>query len=135
MDICICARCEKVFWKDDMSSHRSYCKPCMAEIQREWRSNNRERYLESVRIRRRNRSDEYNENNRNKRFFEPEKTKAVNDLNHAISAGKVVRQPCEVCGAFPAHAHHNDYSKPLDILWLCQDCHNELHGKFKKQVA
>jgi len=24
-------------------------------------------------------------------------------------------------------AHHNDYSKPLEVVWLCRDCHRLIH--------
>lgn len=47
----------------------------------------------------------------------------------AIVSGKLVRQPCEVCGAVKVHAHHDDYSKPLAIRWLCQKHHREHHAK------
>src|SRR5512146_228853 len=43
-----------------------------------------------------------------------------------IRRGKIQRQPCEVCGA-PAEAHHHDYSKPLEVRWLCRPHHLELH--------
>jgi ribosomal protein S27AE len=41
----------------------------------------------------------------------------------AVAAGKLVRQPCEVCGATVAQAHHDDYDKPLEVRWLCKPCH------------
>lgn len=37
------------------------------------------------------------------------------------------RKPCEVCGAAKAEAHHDDYSKPLDVRWLCKRHHAEVH--------
>jgi hypothetical protein len=43
-----------------------------------------------------------------------------------IRRGKVKRQPCEVCGR-KAEAHHTDYSKPLEVRWLCTRHHRELH--------
>ena len=40
-----------------------------------------------------------------------------------IEAGRLARLPCETCGAAKADAHHDDYSKPLDVRWLCHACH------------
>ena len=45
----------------------------------------------------------------------------------AIRSGKIKRQPCEVCGTEPAEGHHLDYSKPLDVVFLCPLHHRELH--------
>jgi hypothetical protein len=40
--------------------------------------------------------------------------------------GKLKRQPCEVCGATEnIERHHEDYSKPLDVQWLCPTHHRE----------
>ena len=47
--------------------------------------------------------------------------------NHAIAKGVLVRLPCETCGAPVSHAHHDDYSKPLEVRWLCQTHHAEHH--------
>ena len=57
----------------------------------------------------------------------PEKVKARNILYSALRSGKIQRQPCEVCGDQNGHAHHEDYSKPLDVIWLCPKHHKERH--------
>ena len=57
----------------------------------------------------------------------PIKRKAQNMADNAIRDGRLVRQPCEVCGAQKAQAHHDDYSKPLDVRWLCTTHHAEWH--------
>lgn len=59
-------------------------------------------------------------------------------LNTYVSRGKIVRQPCEVCGEKKSEAHHKDYSKPLEVIWLCREHHFENHhmrviGKQSKQ--
>jgi hypothetical protein len=48
---------------------------------------------------------------------------------HAIESGRLRPQPCEVCGRADAHAHHDDYLKPLDVRWLCSKHHAEWHRK------
>ena len=57
----------------------------------------------------------------------PEKIKAQNALNNAIRDGKKIVRPdkCEQCGrnADRIHGHHDDYSKPLEVEWLCVKCH------------
>jgi hypothetical protein len=44
-------------------------------------------------------------------------------------------QPCEKCGSVvDVHRHHDDYSKPLDIRWLCEPHHFELHESTHRSV-
>ena len=45
----------------------------------------------------------------------------------AIKSGKLVPQPCKVCGCVDVEAHHPDYSKPIDVVWLCAEHHREIH--------
>lgn len=41
-------------------------------------------------------------------------------VSRAIESGKLVRQPCEVCATtVRVVAHHEDYTKPLQVKWLC----------------
>lgn len=58
----------------------------------------------------------------------PEKYKAHTTVNNAIRSGKLQRQGCEVCGE-KAHAHHDDYDRPLDVRWLCHAHHREHHAR------
>lgn len=57
----------------------------------------------------------------------PNRRKAQNQLSHAVRAGKLKKQPCWVCGAH-AVAHHPDYDRPLDVVWLCQPHHKQAHA-------
>ena len=58
----------------------------------------------------------------------PEKYKAVMALGTAIRSGRVKRKPCEKCGKRKTHGHHADYSKPLEVQWLCGFHHAEVHN-------
>lgn len=51
-------------------------------------------------------------------------------VSNAVRTGRLKRLPCEFCGDERVHAHHKDYSKPLDVIWLCAKCHNRLHANF-----
>lgn len=58
-------------------------------------------------------------------------------LNKALKTGKVTRPAgCEECGkGVDLQAHHNDYSKPYEVDWLCRSCHNEFHRTIQKAFA
>jgi len=47
-------------------------------------------------------------------------------VNNAIRDGKLIPEPCFICGA-KAHAHHPDYSRPLSVTWLCPTHHKAAH--------
>jgi len=62
--------------------------------------------------------------------------RSQNLVEKAILRGEILPPPeCEECGASyrfkdgrrGIQAHHDDYSKPLDVRWLCQKCHHEWH--------
>lgn len=62
----------------------------------------------------------------------PLKCRAHWMVNAAIRSGQLIKQPCSICGAEKAQAHHGDYNKPLDIKWLCVKCHKQEHGHVKQ---
>jgi len=54
-------------------------------------------------------------------------------LRRAVKSGRVDKHPCEVCGDVKVHGHHDDYSKPLSVRWLCHKHHREHHLKEREK--
>ena len=56
-------------------------------------------------------------------------------LNNAIITKKMSKPSvCEKCGDTGLiHGHHDDYSKPLEVQWLCVSCHRKLHAELRRQ--
>jgi hypothetical protein len=61
---------------------------------------------------------------------------AHQQVSAAVRDGVLIApNACELCGSargdsplWGIHAHHEDYSRPLDVLWLCQSCHQRVHA-------
>lgn len=67
----------------------------------------------------------------------PKKRSVHIKTGNAIRDGKLLKQPCEVCGSEDVQAHHCDYDKPFEVMWLCPIHHEEwhrLHGEAKNAV-
>jgi hypothetical protein len=131
-----CFKCHRYlsmdcFYKHPMMADGTLnkCKECArADVRRNRKSNieyyrdyDKKRYKEPLRraaslaaVRRRKRE-------------EPLKNIARCAVYRAVKSGKLKRLPCQVCGGGDSHAHHADYSRPLDVAWLCERCHVE-HG-------
>lgn len=62
----------------------------------------------------------YRKRNRHKR-------NARDRVGYAIKTGKLKKMPCIKCGNENSEAHHPDYSKPLEVEWLCKKCHSKEH--------
>ena len=106
--IAICKGCKQPFWA--RSGQVKYCpKGCKGERQRE---------LDRLRWEARS----------------PERRRAGNLVQAAIRNGVLVRGPCEVCGDhIRVDAHHDDYSKPLAVRWLCRSHHKQHHNQQMQQ--
>lgn len=48
-------------------------------------------------------------------------------LSNAVRDGKIKKEPCVKCGDPKSQGHHEDYSRPLEVIWLCDKHHKELH--------
>ncbi len=58
----------------------------------------------------------------------PEKFSAREKLRYEVRMGRIQKLPCQICGDIKSQAHHEDYAKPLEVIWLCQKHHNDVHN-------
>jgi hypothetical protein len=134
-----CAKCKetksvKDFYTTSFGTPASYCHQCRIIIGRNWRVTHLEQSRELVRnaskkyrIKYLHSYDKYVKNNPEKRYAK----EVIHDLTRH---GKLTRKPCEVCGENKVHAHHPDYSKPREVIWLCPVHHKEEHRRIKLLV-
>lgn len=76
----------------------------------------------------------YDATGRKRRYREnnPDRHAAHLAVRNALRRGEIARQPCEVCAEPLSEAHHDDYSKPLSVRWLCKPHHLAEHrGNFR----
>lgn len=126
-----------------VDGHYNQCRECQRIYNREYRARNQE----AVRAASRDRA--------NKRYWDSKETKPVlyadrkevvkksvkawaaknhekttahSRLNMAVKRGDILKQPCRDCGsARRVSGHHEDYSRALDVIWLCPKHHGERH--------
>lgn len=66
---------------------------------------------------------------------EADKVRARQAVSNAIADGRLVRLPCEKGCSGASQAHHDDYSQPLKVRWLCAVCHAVEHRRWKHPVT
>jgi hypothetical protein len=59
----------------------------------------------------------------------PERVRARVRVYQAKKKGELIPQPCFICGNSEVEAHHPNYSKPLEVLWLCPEHHREIENE------
>jgi len=151
-----CKRCQRIAsrkWREKNPEKA-------AERNRRWHRENRERVSENNKRwnkenpdRRAELNRRWTEQNRDraaahakaKRERYPQKEQARAEVRRALRQGRLVRpEYCEECGGegrpykdgrSPIQAHHDDYSRPLDVRWLCRDCHIATHHGERPAMA
>ncbi len=98
-----CSRCGKQL-EDHRKGKQTFCLECHAKYMRE----NRPRHLELTQEQR-------------------DKANARSYANSYLRRGKIKKDNCRDCESEKSQMHHEDYSKPLEVIWLCRECHLKLH--------
>ena len=113
-----CKECNK----KDVTANREKNIERIREYDRE-RGKNKERVLATV------------ETTRAWRAEDKRRTVAHNAVARALRSGALERIPCIRCGEVKSLAHHEDYDKPLEVMWLCQPCHKQRHKELLNHEA
>lgn len=108
------------------------CKPCFRRAAQATRARNREYYLQFDRARYVRSKDQRVAILRSGVAKHPERKRARMALQNAVRRGDVLKPEfCDDCGQQFAraaiHGHHEDYTRPLDVAWVCARCHGKRH--------
>lgn len=153
MKVCTICNTEKAvieFYRHSMTAdgHYPWCKDCHKERCRQNRKSDVKAYREKQRKRAQtdigkeiaNRaykkaltSGKHTQRTSNWRAKNPEKYKAHLEVKKALYNGLLNKVGCIVCGK-DAQAHHEDYAKPLEVMWLCKTHHAEHHMRKRSDV-
>lgn len=111
-----------------------------AAYNKRWREENPERRAEHDKLYRERHRDSIGAKNKRWRKQRPVQDHAWRTVDTAIRRGKLSKPPnCEDCGSKVEdprnlHAHHDDYSRPLEVEWLCRGCHAGRHRAPDRQA-
>jgi len=141
----------KQYVNDEIEKKREYTRNYyyknrekVLKIREEYRKNNKEKISLSASLRRlsdpnrfeknrihhrnwaSNNKEKISEKNKRWRDENKEKRNANAKLRYAINSAKIMRPNiCSQCNVeCKPHGHHEDYNKPLNVIWLCQACHS-----------
>jgi ribosomal protein S27AE len=136
-----CCKCkelkpEESFYKDrtQKTGRGSYCKDCFRAYNSEKTKKDRDKYIEKSRNYRERNKNIISEKQKIYQANNREKIIAHGLVRRALEKGTIIKKElCEKCGEPSVLSHHEDYSKPLDIMWLCLRCHQILHCDKKSQ--
>lgn len=152
--IVICEKCNKEF-----ETRHSQAKYCPSKCRREGERDSWNKYGQRNRKQRRKYYKGYYKKNRKKiitkttayhkseagkkaikisdkrqREKYPEKYQAREAVLKALRKGVLKKKPCEECGIKKVEAHHEDYSKPLKVKWLCHKHHRIIEKRYVKKI-
>lgn len=109
--------------------YKSWCKPCTSAHERA-----RRKGPQGDRVRMLDRRRKRKQWSGKRKPSDPRKIHAMQMAKMALRYG-FIKKPdvCSDCG-MPKRilAHHPDYSKPIDVVWLCHLCHCKAHREINK---
>lgn len=129
-----CSECKLQFHTSNFYRNRSkpcgldsYCKDCTRLKYRDKRERNRKNYREKDKRYYKDNRDKISEKRKSDYEINKHKHQARAAVQSAIRKGDMERGLCQECGDRKSEAHHPNYSKPLEVVWLCKTHHARVH--------
>jgi hypothetical protein len=133
-----CSRCREAKPLSDFGPNRTrhdgvqaYCRGCARAVCQEHRRAHPEMALANTR-----RNAPHRDGKRANHLYAhraPHAISAHQAVCKALKSGKLVRPArCSRCpNTERLHAHHDDYTRKLDVTWLCTRCHHARHAELE----
>lgn len=140
----ICHKCKRDLPEDSFAWQRKgvrrqyICRECFSKYNAERYKKKQDKIKAQV--------TEYRRNNPETAFNTRLKTCEKNPTKYnankliaaALAADKIVKpHECSICGCSDKdrriEAHHEDYAKPLDVIWACTPCHRKMDAKRRER--
>lgn len=113
-----------------IDGYHNYCKSCVGVKKKTWKKQNPAKVAKQDRRYILKHRDKVKNKITRWRKRHPDHYRAHHAVYYALKKIKIKKMPCEICGSLKlVEGHHRDYSKPLDVVWLCKDHHQEEHKK------
>ena len=134
-----CFKCEKVKRLSEFYTHPQTedgylgkCKKCTKKDVKQNRKENPEYYRQYERSRNltSTRKEQHKKSQQKHRAKYSNKYRARTAVGNALRDGRLQKGICVICGSENVEAHHDDYDKPLEVVWVCFKHHREIHEKY-----
>ena len=115
--------------RSNRNTFQNICKKCEGKIANEW---HRAHKIETNTYLRKWRKKNYCKNGY---YAIKYRTTHPIQINSRRIANKIkIKMPCYFCkSTYKIEKHHPDYSKPMEIVFLCKVCHSKIHAEAKKK--
>ena len=145
----LCKKCNVVKDLSEFYAYRSDCRSCFREYIKQYRASDKGKEVrrkEAINARlsgkkkiRQKRYEQTEKGKLQQKKYDAKRYEGVegkarmaakNAVKYALKVGKLVKEPCWICGENMSEAHHPSYAKDmrLAVTWLCSAHHNAIHN-------
>lgn len=110
------------------------CKQCTRDRTHDYWENGRGKEVDKKRAQKPKRKEWQRKFSASQRIKWKKKREARYKFWNSFKRGRIKKLPCEKCKTEElVEAHHPDYNKPFEVMWLCSLHHKEWH-KYNKAI-